>query len=61
MTNSTKFNLLAVLFLFIAFITLGGLGNAAVKVASFYWIPFIVNVGVYGFIIYKLFKKGQED
>lgn len=60
MKESTKYNLLAVLFFFFACITLGGLGNAAVK-AHFYWFPFVVNIGVYGFIIYKLFKKGQEE
>lgn len=61
MTNSTKFNLLAILFAFIGIITLGGLGNAAVKVANFYWFPFIVNLGVYGFIVYHLFKRGKEE
>ena len=60
MTNSTKFNLLAILFAFIGIITLGGLGNIAVQ-QHFYWLPFVVNVGVYGWIIYKLFKKGQEE
>lgn len=61
MKDSTKYNLLAILFFFLAAITLGGLGNAAVKVAHFYWIPFIVNLGVYGVLIYKFFKKGQEE
>lgn len=59
MDNHQKYNLLAILFLFLAFITLGGLGTAAVK-SHFYWFPFIVNLGVYGYIIYKLFKLGQE-
>lgn len=61
MKKSTKYNLLAVLFFFLAAITLGGLGNAAVKVANFYWFPFIVNLCVYGGIIWKLYKKGQEE
>lgn len=60
MSNNTKYNLLAILFFFFAAITLGGLGNAAVTVGHFYWFPFIVNLGVYGWIIYKLFKKGKE-
>ena len=45
---------------FFAIITLGGLGNIAVR-ESFYWLPFVVNIGVYGTIIYKLFKRAQED
>lgn len=60
MTQSTKFNLLAVLAFFCAIITLGGLGNIAVQ-ETFYWLPFVVNIGVYGAIIWKLFKRAQED
>lgn len=60
MTQSTKFNLLAVLFAFIGIITLGGLGNIAAQ-ETFYWLPFVVNIGVYGAIIWKLFKRAQED
>jgi hypothetical protein len=61
MKQSTKYNLLAILFFFLAAITLGGLGNAAVKAAHFDWFPFVVNLGVYGWGVYKLFKKGNEE
>lgn len=60
MTRHTKYNLLAVLTFFCAIITLGGLGNIAVQ-ETFYWLPFVVNIGVYGVIIWKLFKRAQED
>jgi len=60
MTRHTKYNLLAVLAFFCAIITLGGLGNIAVQ-ETFYWLPFVVNIGVYGAIIWKLFKRAQED
>jgi len=60
MDKKTKYNFFIILVAFLACITLGGLGNIAAQ-ESFYWLPFIVNVGVYGYIIYKLFKKGQED
>ena len=60
MDKKTKYNFIIILVAFLACITLGGLGNIAAQ-EHFYWLPFIVNVGVYGYIIYKLFKKGQED
>lgn len=60
MTRHTKYNLLAVLTFFCAIITLGGLGNIAVQ-ETFYWFPFVVNLGVYGFIVYHLFKRGKEE
>lgn len=60
MDKKTQFSLLAIVALFVGFITLGAIGNAAV-VTPFYWFPFVVNLGVYGFIVYKLFKKGRED
>lgn len=59
MEQSTKYNLLAVFLAFVGMITLGGLGYAAVQSDSFYWIPFFLNLGVYGCIVYKLFKKGN--
>lgn len=59
MDRHTKYNLLAVLMFFFAIITLGGLGNIAIR-ESFYWLPFAVNIGVYGAIIWKLFKRAQE-
>lgn len=60
MNKSTKFKLLAILALFVGFVTLGAIGNAAVA-TPFYWLPFVVNIGVYGAIIWKLFKTAQED
>ena len=59
MKQSTK-NLYYIVAIFIiAFITLGGLGNIAVQ-EHFYWIPFFVNIGFYGFIIYKLWKQSKQ-
>lgn len=60
MSKSTKYNLLAVLLAFVGMITLGAIGNAAVK-EPFYWFPFVLNLGVYGDGVYRLFKKGQEE
>lgn len=60
MDNSTKFKLLAILMFFVMAITLGGLGTIAVK-DHFYWVAFVANIGVYGTIIWKLFKRGQEE
>ena len=60
MDKKTQYNFFIILVAFLACITLGGLGNIAAQ-EHFYWLPFIVNVGVYGYIIYKIFKKGQED
>lgn len=59
MDKKTKYNFFIILVAFLAIITLGGLGNIAAQ-EHFYWLPFIVNVGVYGYIIYKLFKKARE-
>lgn len=44
MDKSTRNKLLAVLTFFIAILTLGGLGNAAVTVDKIYWVPFILDV-----------------
>lgn len=60
MSKSTKYNVLAVLLAFVGMITLGGLGNAAIK-EPFYWFPFVLNLGVYGDGVHRLFKKGQEE
>ena len=58
MNKHTKYNLLAVFLAFVGMITLGGLGNAAVKSASFYWLPFVLNLGVYGWGVYTEFTAG---
>lgn len=60
MDRHTKYNLLAVLAFFCAIITLGGLGNIAAQ-QHFYWLAFVANLGVYAFLVYKIFKKGQEE
>lgn len=61
MRNSTINIILMIAMVFVAFVTLGGLGNAAVK-EPFYWFPFVANVLVYGWIIYRLYKarNGEE-
>lgn len=33
--------------LLIAAMTLGGLGEAAYKIRSFYWVPFIIDAGIF--------------
>lgn len=43
----------------LSFMTLGGLGNAAV-LEHFYWFPFFLNLGFYGFTVYKLYKRMKE-
>ena len=58
---NNRYMFLTILFVLFVFITLGGLGNAAFTIDAFYWIPFVVNLGVYGWIIYKLIKRGQEE
>lgn len=36
-------------------LTLGGLGNIAVK-ESIYWVPFVLDIPFFGYVCYKLFK-----
>lgn len=59
MKNSDKNKLLAVVTFFIAILTLGGLGNAAVTVDRFYWVPFVIDIPFFAYICYKLFKAGD--
>ena len=61
MSKSTKYGLLGVLAFFVGAITCGGLGYAAYQYDKLYWLPFFLNLGVYGYGSYKLFKKGQEE
>jgi len=61
MSKSTKFGLLGVLAFFVGAITCGGLGYAAWEYDAFYWLPFVLNLGVYGWAVYKNFKKTEED
>ena len=37
--------------------TLWACGAAAVKASPVFWVPFGINVIVYGIIVYKMFKK----
>ena len=60
MDKKTKYNFFIILVAFLACITLGGLGNIAAQ-QHFYWLAFVANLGVYAFLVYKIFKKGQED
>lgn len=60
MTKSQTYKLLAVLAVFAAFLTLGGLGAAAAKVDGFYWAAFIINVPVYAGIAFSLIKRGER-
>ncbi len=36
-----------VFILALAAMTLGGLGEAAYKIRSFYWVPFIIDAGIF--------------
>ena len=36
-----------VFILLLAAMTLGGLGEAAHKIRSFYWVPFIIDAGIF--------------
>ena len=60
MDNHSKYMLLAILFAFFGFITLGGLIYSAVYQSAFYWIPVVVNTGVYAWIVRALYKKSNE-
>lgn len=48
--------ILGAITVFIAFVTLGGLGNAAVTVGKIYWLPFVLDIPFFGYVCYKLFK-----
>lgn len=52
--------ILAIVIAFVGIITLGGLGNAAASVDSFYWIPFVLNIPVYGLAVYLAVKAKNE-
>lgn len=59
MKNSDKNMLLVVVVAFVAIMTLGGLGNAAYSINSFYWVPFVIDIPFFGYVCYKLFKAGD--
>lgn len=48
--------ILGAITVFIAIVTLGGLGNAAVTVDKIYWLPFVLDIPFFGYVCYKLFK-----
>ena len=50
----------AIVFIFlVAAMTLGGLGAAAVR-EPFFWVPFGINVFVYGYIIREFWNHWRE-
>lgn len=51
--------LLVVVVAFVAIMTLGGLGNAAYSINSFYWVPFVIDIPFFIYICYKLVKAGD--
>jgi len=51
--------LLVVVVAFVAIMTLGGLGNAAYSINSFYWVPFVIDLPFFAYVCYKLFKAGD--
>ena len=59
MENQDKKRFLSLGVALAAFLTLGGLGNIAIQEAL-YWIPFVANVVVYGWLMYKLVKPNKE-
>lgn len=59
MEKQDKKKFLAVAVGLAAAMTLGGLGNIAIQ-EGIYWIPFIVNIPVYGLMLYNLIKKDKE-
>lgn len=60
MQKSEKTMLLFVVMFLIAAMTVGGLGNAAVVYQKIYWIPCVINIFVYCYILYKIFKAGDK-
>lgn len=59
MKKSQFYLLVIVLSVFVLMMTLGALGNAAMS-EKFYWVPFIMNIPAYGFLIYFLFGKKRD-
>lgn len=51
--------LLVVVVAFVAIMTLGGLGNAAYSINSFYLVPFIIDIPFFTYVCYKLIKAGD--
>ena len=49
-----------ILLVFVGFITLGGLGVAAVN-EPFYWVAFVFNLAIYALILRNLWKAAKEQ
>lgn len=67
MRQSLIYKITVVLVVFLAIITLGGLGNIAAQ-EHFYWVAFAGNLAIYPIVIWNLVrgikeeeKKEQED
>jgi len=60
MKQATIYKISVIVLFFVAMMTLGGLGNAAVK-EHFYWIAFAANIVVYGIVIWNLFRGIREE
>lgn len=60
MDKSTRNKLLAVVTFFIAILTLGGLGNAAVTVDRFYWVPFVLDVPFFVATFAALWRSAEK-
>ena len=60
MDKSTRNKLLAVVTFFIAILTLGGLGNAAVTVDRFYWVPFVLDVPFFVATFAALWRSAKK-
>ena len=59
MKKSQFYLLMIILVVICAFPTFGGLGNIAAQ-EHFYWVLFILNIGVYGYLIHLLNKKRKD-
>lgn len=44
----------------LAVLTLGGLGNAAMA-EHFYWVPFVLDIPFFAYIIFKLWKEWEKE
>lgn len=53
--------LLVVVVAFLAMLTLGGLGNAAYKIEGIYWVPFILDIPFFAYIIVRLWKEREKE
>ena len=52
--------LLVVVVAFVAIMTLGGLGDAAMA-EHFYWVPFILDIPFFAYIIVRLWKEREKE